>query len=121
MKKSNFIYLNHILTCIYYIEEYSTGKNFDEFVKNQMLQDSLIRQIEIIGEASSRVTKDFKDKYNEVPWLDMKDMRNKLIHDYFGVNILYVWNVIKQDIPSLKKQITSILNENNIQIKLGFE
>jgi uncharacterized protein with HEPN domain len=86
-----------------------------------MLQDSLIRQIEIIGEATSRITKDFKEKYTEVPWVDMKDMRNKLIHDYFGVNIRYVWNVINQDIPQLKKQITEILNDNNIQIKLGFE
>lgn len=121
MKKSNFIYLNHVLTCIYYIEEYSKDKDYDGLVKNHMLQDSLIRQIEIIGEATSRITKDFKDKYNEIPWLDMKDMRNKLIHDYFGVNIKYVWNVINQDIPFLKKQITKILNENNIQIKLGFE
>jgi len=85
------------------------------------MQDALIRQIEIIGEATSLIEKSFKDKFQEIPWVDIKDMRNKLIHNYFGVNIRHVWNVIEQDIPTLKLQLTKVLNDNDIQIKLGFE
>ena len=96
MKKDNFIYLNHILTCVTRIEEYTANKSYQDIVNNHMLQDALMRQIEIIGEATSNVTKDFKKKYKELPWNDMKDMRNKLIHDYFGVNIRHVWNVVEQ-------------------------
>lgn len=85
-----------------------------------MMQDAIIRQIEIIGEATSRISIVFKNEYPELPWVDMKDMRNKLIHNYFGVNIKHVWNVVAQDIRPLKLQVEKILNDNNIQINLGF-
>lgn len=120
MIKDNFTYLNHILTCIDFIEKYSKDKKYDDLIANRMMQDAIIRQIEIIGEATSRIPKTFKDKYPELPWIDMKDMRNKLIHNYFGVNIRHVWNVVEQDIQPLKMQIENILSENNIQINLGF-
>jgi len=118
--KDNFTYLNHILTSINSIEEYSRGKSFEDLVANKMMQDAIIRQIEIIGEATSRISVVFKSEYPELPWVDMKDMRNKLIHNYFGVNIKHVWNVVVQDIQPLKLQIEKILNDNNIQINLGF-
>lgn len=89
-------------------------------VANKMMQDAIIRQIEIIGEATSRISIVFKNEYPELPWVDMKDMRNKLIHNYFGVNIKHVWNVVTQDIRPLKLQVEKILNDNNIQINLGF-
>lgn len=120
MIKDNFTYLNHILTSINFIEEYSRGKKFDDLVANKMMQDAIIRQIEIIGEATSRISIVFKNEYPELPWVDMKDMRNKLIHNYFGVNIKHVWNVVAQDIRPLKLQVEKILNDNNIQINLGF-
>lgn len=120
MNKDNFTYLNHILTSINFIEEYSRGKKFDDLVANKMMQDAIIRQIEIIGEATSRISIVFKNEYPELPWVDMKDMRNKLIHNYFGVNIKHVWNVVTQDIRPLKLQVEKILNDNNIQINLGF-
>lgn len=120
MIKDNFTYLNHILTSINFIEEYSRGKKFDDLVANKMMQDAIIRQIEIIGEATSRISMVFKNEYPELPWVDMKDMRNKLIHNYFGVNIKHVWNVVAQDIRPLKLQVEKILNDNNIQINLGF-
>lgn len=120
MIKDNFTYLNHILTSINSIEEYSRGKKFDDLAANKMMQDAIIRQIEIIGEATSRISVVFKSEYPELPWVDMKDMRNKLIHNYFGVNIKHVWNVVVQDIQPLKLQVEKILNDNNIQINLGF-
>ena len=118
--KNNYTYLNHILTSISHIEEYTQGKNYEDLISGKMMQDAIIRQIEVIGEATSRLENDFKIKYSDVPWIDMKDMRNKLIHNYFGVNIRHVWNVIVQDLPLLKLLIVKILNDNDVQIKLGF-
>ena len=120
MIKDNFTYLNHILTSINRIELYSKEKKFEDLIANSMMQDAIIRQIEIIGEATSRISIAFKKEYPELPWIDMKDMRNKLIHNYFGVNIKHVWNVVDQDISPLKLQIEKILKDNNIQIYLGF-
>lgn len=121
MIKDNFNYLNHILTSISRIQEYTRDKEFSDMVSNHMILDAVIRQIEIIGEATGKISNDFKVKYNDVPWMDMKGMRNKLIHDYFNVNIRHVWNVVSQDIPELKVMLEKIFDENNIQIKLGFE
>ena len=121
MIKDNFNYLNHILTSISKIQKYTSKKSYSDLVKDTMLQDAVIRQIEVIGEATSKISNDFKAKYNNVPWLDMKDMRNKLIHDYLNVNLRHVWNVVTQDIEPLKDMLEKIFNENNIQIKLGFE
>ncbi len=121
MIKNNFTYLNHILTSIKLIEEYSQGKKYDDLAANNMMQDAIIRQIEIIGEATSRISVVFKSEHPDLPWVDMKDMRNKLIHNYFGVNIKHVWNVVEQDIQPLKLQIEKILTDNNIQINLGFK
>jgi len=118
--KNNFTYLNHILTSINLIEKYSTGKKYDDLASNNMMQDAIIRQIEIIGEATSRISVVFRNEHPDLPWVDMKDMRNKLIHNYFGVNIKHVWNVVEQDIQPLKLQIEKILTDNNIQINLGF-
>ena len=120
MVKDNFVYLNHILTCIHFIEKYTNNKSYKDLVENSMMQDALVRQIEVIGEATVRIEKSFKDRYNKIPWIDMKGMRNKLIHDYFGINIKHVWNVVKQDIPNLKIEVTKILIDNDIQIKIGF-
>lgn len=121
MIKNNFTYLNHILTSIKLIEEYSQGKKYDDLAANNMMQDAIIRQIEIIGEATSRISVVFKSEHPDLPWVDMKDMRNKLIHNYFGVNLKHVWNVVEQDIQPLKLQIEKILTDNNIQINLGFK
>ncbi|MBL8017301.1 MAG: DUF86 domain-containing protein [Ignavibacteria bacterium] len=121
MIKNNFTYLNHILTSIKLIEEYSQGKKYDDLAANNMMQDAIIRQIEIIGEATSRISVVFKSEHPDLPWVDMKDMTNKLIHNYFGVNIKHVWNVVEQDIQPLKLQIEKILTDNNIQINLGFK
>lgn len=120
MNKNNFTYLNHILTSINLIEEYSKDKKFEDLLVNRMMQDAIIRQIEIIGEATSRISAVFKNEYRDLPWVDMKDMRNKQIHNYFGVNIKHVWNVVEQDIQPLKLQIEKILKDNHIQISLGF-
>jgi len=84
--KDDSIYLAHILISISKILKYSSGKEYADFIKDEMIQDAIIRHIEIIGEASNRVGDELKKKYSDIPWIDIRGMRNKLIHDYFGVD-----------------------------------
>ena len=86
MIKDDSIYLAHILISISKILKYSSGKEYADFIKDEMIQDAIIRHIEIIGEASNRVGDELKKKYSDIPWIDIRGMRNKLIHDYFGVD-----------------------------------
>jgi uncharacterized protein with HEPN domain len=103
--------LRHILDAIKTIEEYLQGVNEDTFKATQLLQDGAIRQIEIIGEAIRHMSKDMRRIYPEVPWGDISGMRDKLIHDYFGVDIEKVWDTMQEDLPVLKEQVIGILKD----------
>ncbi len=109
MKKNNNIYLKHILDAVLRIEEYTQNVHKEQFKENKMMQAAVIREIEIIGEAAKRLTNEFKQKYSNVPWKQMAGMRDKVIHDYFGVDIDIVWNTVKKDIPLLKSHFNIIL------------
>ena len=80
-------------------------------MKDEKTQYAVIRAIEIIGEASKKIPKNIKTKYTDVPWYEISGMRDKLIHDYFGVNSKIVWKTVKEDLPRLKKLIVRILEE----------
>ncbi len=103
------LYLRHILTAISRIEEYvSVGE--DEFVSASHWQDAVIRQLEIIGEATKRLSNRLRDDYPEIPWRRMAGLRDVLIHDYLGVDIQAVWQITQKSIPDLKQKIEYILS-----------
>jgi len=111
MRNDN-IYLAHIHDAIKCIEQYLQGTTYDQFASDRMRIDATVRELEIIGEASKNLSRRFRDKHPQMPWRQMMDMRNFLIHEYFGVNTKVVWDTCKNDIPKLKDFLVSIPNEN---------
>ena len=112
MKKDDRVYPRHILDAIEHIEKYAkVTEDYEDFCKNEMAHDAVIRQLGIIGEAAKRVSTTVKDKASEVPWKDVTGMRDKLIHDYFGIDLTAVWKAAKEDIPILKRQVQECLKE----------
>jgi uncharacterized protein with HEPN domain len=108
MVKDDLAYIEHILDCIRKIKEFTSGISLKDFSVNELVQDAVIRNIEIIGEASKKISSDTKQIYYEIPWKEIAGMRDKLIHDYLGVDVEVVWRTIKEDIPILEKQIKEI-------------
>lgn len=111
MKKNPKIFLQHIIECIEEIKKHIKGVSEKQFMDDVKTQDAVIRRIEIIGEATKNLPSDFKKKNPQIEWREIAGMRDKLIHEYFGVNIDLVWVVIKNDIPKFKKQILELLKK----------
>ncbi|MCL6613294.1 MAG: DUF86 domain-containing protein [Firmicutes bacterium] len=105
-------YLQDILDCITHIKRYSEGIDLTTFLNNDMVQDAIVRRIEVIGEAVGRLPDSLKARYPDIPWQDIKDMRNKLIHDYGRVDLELVWTVVQKEIPELEVQIRRVMDES---------
>src|SRR3989338_2425453 len=111
MKKNELIFIEHINDSIKNVDNFVKGVSKDSFLKNIEKQHAVVRAIEVIGEAVKNISPAFRHKYHGIPWIKIAGMRDRLIHHYFGVNIERVWEVVKDDIPTLKKHIQKILEE----------
>lgn len=101
--------LFHIKDEVDYLMNNSLDLEFDDFVSNDTLVRAYARSLEIIGEATKKLPKKFKDEHPEIEWKGMAGMRDKLIHDYFGVDYELVWDIIENKIPELKKHLERLL------------
>ena len=111
MKKNSLIFIKHILEHIELIEKFSEGLTKNEIEEDRLKQSAIVRELEIVGEAAKNLSIDFKDKYKEIEWKKIAGLRDKLIHNYFGVDLDIVWDIIIEDIPILKKQIQEIIKK----------
>lgn len=102
------ILVQHILECIELIEGYLKGKSKKDFLSSIQLQDSVIRRIEIIGEASKNIFTSFKEEHKEISWKEISGMRDILVHKYFGVDLDSTWKTVKIDLPYLNKNLISL-------------
>lgn len=107
MTDQNFI--RHMLGAIERIRSYTENISEEEFLNNFLIQDGVIRNLEIIGEASKKITPEMKQATPEIPWKQISGMRDKLIHDYFGVDVIAVWSVVQMNIPELRYQLLKLI------------
>lgn len=109
MIKDPLVFIKHVRDSIADIEKFTKGITEEKFNRDSMRQSAVMRKIEIIGEAVKNLDPDFRKKYPDIPWTDIAGMRDQLIHNYFGVNLKRVWEVVTKEIPKLKKDIFPIL------------
>jgi uncharacterized protein with HEPN domain len=109
VKRQTAVYIRHIHDAIVWIEDYTRGMNLEEFRENHMAQDAVLKQIEVIGEAAKHLPQEFTDLHPGIPWKDIVGMRDIIVHNYFGVDIIAAWKTVSIDIPVLKEAIDKIL------------
>ena len=107
------LYIEDILGSIAKIERYTNDINENEFLTDTQIQDSVLRRLEIIGEAVKNIPDDFRNKYPQIPWKRIAGLRDVLIHEYFGVNLRRAWKVAKEDILSLKEEMLKVAKDLN--------
>ena len=107
------MYLDDIILSMSRIAEYIEGFSFEQFKKDYKTVDAVIRNFEIIGEAANKVPDTIKEKYPEVPWSEMYLLRNKVSHEYFGIDYDIIWDVITNELPNNLNQIAVILRAEN--------
>lgn len=110
MSKEPVEFLKHIADECQYLLSVSKDLSKEDFLDDETLKRAVVRSLEIIGEATKKIPGDFKVKWNTIQWKNMAGMRDRLIHDYIGVNYSIVWDVFKNKIPDLNDQIQTVLN-----------
>jgi len=103
------ILFEDILECIDKIENYTKNFDFDDFATSPMVIDAVVRNIEIIGEASKNVPDEIKENFPRLPWRKMAGIRNRIVHEYFGVDISIIWFIISNELDLLKKELLAAL------------
>jgi uncharacterized protein with HEPN domain len=107
-KRSDQELIQDIIECAHRIRSYIEQLDYDDFLKDLKTQDAVVRNIEIIGEAVKLLSDAIKNSHPDIAWKEIAGTRDKLIHDYFGVNIDIVWNIVKEDLPGFVKQIQTL-------------
>ncbi|MFH1176017.1 MAG: DUF86 domain-containing protein [Acidobacteriota bacterium] len=119
MPRDDAVYLHHIADALDQIAEYTRGLAKQHFLSNRLVQDAVLRQLEIIGEASRNLSDTFHRAHPEIPWPALIAMRNRLVHGYFDVNVLIVWEVLENDLPALRELVDTTFNRYSPRPSIG--
>ncbi len=112
-RKNHKLYIEDILEAVDKVERYTRGLTYEAFAKNDMAADAVIRNLEIIGEASRNIPGDIRQKFPDIPWKRMIGLRNIAIHEYFGVDLSIIWEIISKNLPETKPKIEAMLEGFN--------
>ena len=107
-RRDNHLLILDMLDAAYRIQSYTEGLDFEEFVNDQKTLDAVVRNFEIIGEASTRIHPDFQIEHSEISWKHLRGYRNRLIHEYFGVDYQIVWEIIQHELGELIGQLEEL-------------
>lgn len=110
-KREPKLLLADILASIEKIKLYTEGHSFDTFVEDSKTLDAVIRNFEIIGEAANRLPEDFKDSHDNINWFRIRGFRNRIVHDYMGIDFSIVWTIIEKDLDKLSNEISTLIKE----------
>jgi uncharacterized protein with HEPN domain len=113
MQRELKVYINDILDGIRKIEQYTNKLSFEEFLENELVQDGVVRNLEIIGETVKKIPEDVRKKKSEIEWKKVAGLRDILIHEYFVIDFELVWDVVKNKVPELKLVALSLAEEIN--------
>jgi len=115
----NKLFILHIYDAIDKIEERAAGISKEQFLQDDVIQDSVVRQFEILGEAINNLSDEIKEKYSQIEWNKAVGLRNALIHGYFDVDFEIVWGTIKNDLPDLKTRINEMIRDLKIDLPVS--
>lgn len=114
--KDDRVYITHILECISRTEQY-VGNDRDAFMASTLIQDAVLRNLQILAESAQRLSGEVQQGYPEIPWRDIAGFRNILVHDYLGgINLKQVWEILERDLPVLKRQLIAISEKLDIDM-----
>lgn len=108
-KREPELYFQDIIVSIKKIESYLEGRTYEKFVNDGMAMDAVVRNIEIVGEAANNISEETKRSHPEIPWGKITGMRNKIIHEYFGIDMEILWQTIQEDLRELRQQVEAIV------------
>jgi uncharacterized protein with HEPN domain len=106
------LYLTDIVDAAQSIEKFLMGQDFSEFEQNEMMHSAVLQKLTVIGEAAARLSKEFTNRYPDIPWMDIVGFRNIAVHEYFAVRWDIVWVAATEEVPILRGQVDKILQED---------
>ena len=107
------LYVEDILEAINFIEDYIENYTFERFISDRKTIDAVVRNLEVIGEASKHIPEEIKDKYRSIDWFGIRGLRNRITHEYFGLSYKIIWKIITEELPILEKEFIKIKNERD--------
>jgi uncharacterized protein with HEPN domain len=110
-KRDWTLFLQDMLDIIGKIGQYTSGMSFQDFLQDSRTQDAVVRNLEVLGEATRRIPPDIRERYPEIPWAQIVGLRNRLIHGYFLVDYGIVWEIVQNELPPLREKLEQIARE----------
>jgi uncharacterized protein with HEPN domain len=107
-RRATPLLLDDIWEAVEKIERYVSGLNHDAFVKDDKTVDSVVRNLEVIGEATNRIPENIKTQFSEIEWRKIIGLRNRIVHDYFNIDVEIVWEIVQKDLPIFKAKLSSV-------------